>query len=187
MVPVGQDQIQHLELTNDTVRWFNNRYGEYFKEVKPLLTEIPKVMSLLEPIKKMSKSLGVGHVIELGESPEKIEEKLKKAVTATEGGASSPGAENLLSLLKEFGNKKIYEQFAKAEKDGSIRYGELKKELAQAIGNYFADFREKQQTLLQNKSAVIEILEGGAQKAKKVAEKTIEEVRKLVGLYTLSK
>lgn len=181
-VPVGQDQVQHLELTREIARWFNNRYGEFFSEIKPLLTEVPKVMSLLEPTKKMSKSLGGGHVLEMADEPDVIENKLKKAVTATEGGGKAPGTENLLMLLKQFGNAKVYDKFSKAEKDGSIRYGDLKKELVDAISKYFAEFRTKRAALLADKSKLNKILAEGAKKASAVAEKTMAEVRKLVGI-----
>jgi tryptophanyl-tRNA synthetase len=181
-VPVGQDQVQHIELTRDIARWFNKKYGEFFPETKPLLTTIPKVMSLLEPAKKMGKSLGQGHVIELAETPEQIESKLKKAVTATEGGAGSPGVQNLLLLLKEFGTTKMYTQFTQAEKDKSIRYGDLKNELAKNIADYFAEFRQVREKLLHNKKQIEKIMEGGAKQAKKVAEKTMEDVRLLIGI-----
>ncbi len=182
IVPVGQDQVQHVELTRDVARSFNNKYGEFFPEAKHLLTQVPKVMSLLEPEKKMSKSLGVGHVVELRESPEEIENKLKKAVTATTGGVQAPGVVNLLGLLKEFGDKKIYNDFVEAEKDGSIRYGDLKKALAEAIANHFAEFRTKREKLLKDPKKLDKILAGGAAKAQKVATKNMVEVRKLVGL-----
>jgi tryptophanyl-tRNA synthetase len=84
-VPVGQDQTQHMELTNDMVRWFNNRYGNYFTPPKLLLTDVPKAMSLLEPTKKMSKSLGAAHVIELADEPEVITNKLKKSRNSDRG------------------------------------------------------------------------------------------------------
>lgn len=182
LVPVGQDQIQHIELTRDIARWFNKKYGDYFPETKHLVTNLPKVMSLIEPTKKMSKSLGQGHVIELLEEPEAIMNKLKKAVTATEGGGNSPGAHNLLLLFKEFGSKELHDQFSKAEKDGSIRYGDLKKELAAAIGNYFADFRQRRTELLHDPQAVMKILEKGKERAEQVAQTTMEKVRKLVGI-----
>lgn len=197
LVPVGQDQKQHVELMRDIARWFNNRYGsprpprlgeagggagEYFREAKPLLTEIPKVMSLLEPMKKMSKSLGADHVIELADPPEEIERKLKRAVTATEGGGHAPGAENLLRLLQLFGDKQTAERFAAAEKDGSIQYGDLKNELADALAQSFAPFREKRKKFLANPSNIEKILHKGAKKAKKVAEATMTDVRKLVGI-----
>ncbi len=182
LVPVGQDQVQHIELIRVIARAFNKRYGEYFPETKHLLTEIPKVMSLLEPTKKMSKSLGAGHVIELCEDQKQIETKLKKAVTATEGGAAAPGVQNLLLLLKQFGSSETYETLAKAEKNGTIRYGDLKQELATAIANYFADFRTRRSDLLANPKEIEAILANGAVKAQKVAAKTMQDVRKLVGI-----
>lgn len=181
-VPVGQDQVQHLELAHDTVRWFNNKYGEFFKDVKPLLTEVPKVMSLLEPTKKMSKSAGENHYIGIGDEPSVIENKLKKAVTATEGGGTAPGVQNLLMLLKQFGDAGAHQQFVQAEKDGTIRYGDLKKVLGESIAQYFANFRAKRAELLAHPKKLDEILEIGAENAKKVAEKTMEEVREIVGL-----
>lgn len=180
--PVGQDQVQHLELARDTARWFNNKYGEYFKEVKPLLTEVPKVMSLLDPVKKMSKSLGQGHVIELADEPSVILSKLKKAVTASEGGEGAPGVQNLIMLLKQFAGKEQQAKYLAAEKDGSIRYGDLKETLATAISNHFADFRKKRAELLADPAKLEAILAEGAAAAKEVASQTLSEVYKLVGL-----
>ena len=110
-VPVGEDQVQHVELTRDIARWFNKKYGEYFAEVKHVLTNVPRVKSLLDPNKKMSKSLGAGHVIELADEPDVIQKKLSKAVTATEGGGKAPGVDNLLLLLKQFGTEEQYQEF----------------------------------------------------------------------------
>lgn len=183
VVPVGQDQVQHVELTRDVSRWFNNRYGEFFPEVKHVLTSVPKVMGLLDPSKKMSKSDGnPGNVIELHDEPEIIEAKFKKAVTANAGGGSAPGVQNLLLLLKEFGGKKIYEQYLAAEKDGTIRYGDLKSALAVAIADHFADFRKKRTALLADEKKLLKILETGASEAGKVAKNTMVQVRKLVGI-----
>lgn len=182
MVPVGQDQIQHVELTRDTARWFNHKYGEYFPETKHLLTHLPKVMSLLEPTKKMSKSLGKDNVIELADEPETIEKKLKKAVTATEGGGEAPGVANLLSLLREFGEEKTHRVFVQAEKDKTIRYGDLKKSLAESIANYFSDFRAERAKLLKDEKALEKIMAEGASQAREVAIKTMIEIRKIVGL-----
>lgn len=181
-VPVGQDQVQHLELTRDTARWFNNRYGDYFQEVKPLLTDIPKVMSLLEPTKKMSKSAGPGHVLEMNDDPDTITKKLKKAVTATEGGGEAPGVANLLALLKQFGGNDLHKRFAAAEKDGTIRYGDLKTALADAVSAYFADFRTTRASLLGRPTELADILAAGAARAHKVAAKTLAEVRTRIGL-----
>ncbi len=182
LVPVGQDQVQHVELTRDVARWFNNRYKKYFPETKPLLTKIPKVMSLLEPNKKMSKSKGENHAINLSDDPETIEKKIKKAVTASGSGESAPGVENLLLLLREFGEEKVYKQFVKAEKNGNIRYGDLKKEVSESLANYFADFRKKRSQLLANKKSLQKIMDKGGKKANKVAEKTMKDVRKIIGI-----
>lgn len=182
LVPIGKDQVQHLELTNDILRWFNKRYGEYFAEVKPLLTQTPKIMSLLDPAKKMSKSEGGDGTINLADEPEEIVRKLKKAVTATEGGGNSPGSQNLLLLLKEFGTKEEYNEFSKAEKDGSIRYGDLKKVLADSISNYFSEFRKRRAELLNNPEELRRLLERGAEHAREVAQKTMSEVRKRIGI-----
>lgn len=182
VVPVGLDQVQHVELTRDIARFFNKRYGQFFPETKHLLSEVPKVMSLLEPTKKMSKSLGEGHVIELADEPDVIEKKLKKAVTATEGGGASPGVDNLLLLLKHFGDQHLYSAYKKAEKDGTIRYGDLKKDLAQALSTFFADFRKRRAELLKNPKEIHALLEQGAEKAGKVAQKTMKDVRTLIGI-----
>ncbi len=191
-VPVGIDQVQHVELTRDIARWFNTRYGDYFPETKSVLTEIPKVMSLLEPKKKMSKGLGGNHVIELADEPDVIHKKLKKAVTATEGGEDAPGVENLLRLLKQFsiqgrsalggGTSEVYQKFVDAEKSGGIRYGDLKSALAEEIGNYFLDFRSKRNELLEDPDALAEILMKGAESARKIAQSTMDDVRKMVGI-----
>ncbi|MBT3816802.1 MAG: tryptophan--tRNA ligase [Candidatus Magasanikbacteria bacterium] len=181
-IPVGEDQIQHVELARSTARWFNNKYGEYFTEPEALITEVPRVKSLLEPTKKMSKSLGAGHVIEISDSPEVILKKMKKAVTASEGGDASVGVENLLLLLKHFGLEKQYKEYAAAQKDGSIRYGDLKQDLSEVIADHFSSFREKREELLSHHDAIADHLFAGAKKAQAVAQKTMEDVRKMVGL-----
>lgn len=181
-VPVGEDQVQHVELTRDVARWFNNRFDDYFPETKVLLTKTARVKSLLEPNKKMSKSLGEGHVIELADEPDMIQKKLQKAVTATEGGGKAFGVENLFGILKEFADKKSFDRFSAAEKDGSIRYGNLKQALGKAIAETFADFRERRKNLLAEHNEIAALLIVGADKAKKVAGETMREVRKLVGV-----
>src|SRR3989338_1038835 len=181
-VPVGEDQVQHVELTRDIARWFNNRYAYNFPETAAVLTETPRVKSLLEPDKKMSKSLGQGHVIELGEESSSIEKKIQRAVTATAGGGIAPGAQNLLLLYKHFGDPAHYERFIREEKEGTIRYGELKTELSSALSNYFADFRARKQKLLANPDRVAKIFAAGAKQAREVAQVTMKQVRQKIGI-----
>lgn len=181
-VPIGQDQVQHLELTNDIARRFNSRYGGRFAPVKPLLTSTPKIMSLLAPDKKMSKSLGAGHALALADEPEVVLSKLKKAVTATEGGGGAPGAANLLLLLKQFGQASVHKKFAEAEKNGTIQYGQLKAALAEAISSAFADFRARRAELVGNPGQLADTLARGAKSARAAAGETMREVRALIGL-----
>lgn len=180
-VPVGQDQVQHIELTRDIARWFNKRYKNYFPKTEAMLTEIPKVMSLLEPTKKMSKSLGENHVLELADTPSIIEKKLKKAVTDS-GQGEAPGASNLMLLLKNFADEETNKKFITAGKEGSVRYGDLKKMVADSIMLYFAEFREKRSELLSDKAKLREILNAGADKARKTAQSTMKDVKEIVGI-----
>jgi len=182
LVPVGEDQVQHVELTRDIARWFNNKYEKYFPETKALLTKIPRVKSLLAPDKKMSKSLGEGHVIELADAPGVIQKKISKAVTATEGGGQAPGVDNLLMLLKEFASEKVYQEFVQAEKNKTIRYGDLKKVLAENILEHFKEFRKKRAEFLKNPKKLEKIMAAGAKQAQKVADGTMREVREMIGL-----
>ena len=169
-VPVGQDQIQHLELTHDTTKWFNNKYQtQYFKDIKPVLTEIPKVMSLIEPTSKMSKSAGAKHYIGIDESPEVIMQKLSKAVSTPEG------IKNL---------KVIYNAFQKSmpgEFDEN-KMAETKKIIGTGIADYFEDFRKKKSELMKDKKKVMKILEQGKKKAQPIAQRTLSEVKEIIGL-----
>jgi tryptophanyl-tRNA synthetase len=183
IIPVGYDQLQHLELTNEIVRRFNNKFGQYFKEIKPLMTKMPKVMSLIDPTKKMSKSYGENHVINLNDSPETIKEKIKGAVTGTgTEDTTPPGALNLIMLLNEFGTQKQTDYFNQALKTKTIKYAELKEVLAQAIIDYFADYRANKEKLLANPKIIEKVLSDGAKKAQKVAHQTISEVKERIGV-----
>ncbi|MEK7606737.1 MAG: tryptophan--tRNA ligase [Patescibacteria group bacterium] len=183
LVPVGKDQIQHLELTNDIVGFFNNRFGEYFERVKPLMTEAPKVISITEPEKKMSKSLGPKTYIALRDEPQIILEKIKRAPTGMGNERTiPPGAQNLLELLRHFAAGSDFRRFSTEAKDGTIRYSELKETLARSIADFFSDFRTRRMALEKEDSKINKILETGAKKAKTVATKTLREVKDRVGL-----
>lgn len=181
-VPIGQDQEQHLELTRKTVKKFNNKFGNYFKEPKSIFTTTPKVMSLVEPTKKMSKSYGNNHCIYLTDEPDVIKKKISKAVTGTgQEKTIPPGAQNFLTLLKEFGSPQTAE-FEKQIKNQTIKYSELKTHLTEVISAYFADFRAKREELANNPQYLEKVLKQAAQKAQPIAQNTMKEVKKLVGL-----
>jgi len=180
-VPVGDDQVQHVELTRKVARLFNKKYGQYFIEPEVLLTKAPRIMSLLDPEKKMSKSLGSAHYIGIAEEPEVISEKLKKAVS-DEGHGNSPGGTNLLLLLENFAHPEAVEYFFKQKESKEIKFDELKEQLADAIANYFEDFREQRKKLAQDEKYINKIISQGSAKAEEVAARTIKEVRERVGL-----
>jgi tryptophanyl-tRNA synthetase len=180
-VPVGEDQVQHVELTRDTARAFNRVYGETFPETKPLLTKTLRVMSLKEPNKKMSKT--GDETILLIDQPDEIERKFKGAVTATSGGGESPGVANLFLLLEAFADAETVRKFRGAEGDGSIRYAELKSVLAAKVTEHFAEFRQRHAGISDDE--VIAVLKQGAAKAQTAADRTIKEVREKVGLLPL--
>lgn len=183
LVPIGQDQIQHLEFSRNIARFFNNKFGETFTEPKALLTETPKIMSLTDPTKKMSKSLGPKSYIGINDSPETIKEKMKKAVTDIgTTGKMTPAAENLFLLLKILGKPGHYEEFLSEHKKRTIKYSQLKESLAQDIAAYFAPFRAKRKELEAKPEYVKEILADGAERAKKIACETMKEVKEKIGL-----
>lgn len=170
LVPVGQDQIQHVEITRDTVRWFNHKYQtQYFAESQPLLTANQKIMSLLEPQSKMSKSLGDKHWIGIGEEPEAIEKKLAKAVTTPEGVA------NLKSIYQAFREKMPGEFLAS-------NMAETKKIITQGLTDYFADFRQKKKALLAEEKKLLTMLKSGQDRARPIAQQTLQEVKEIIGL-----
>ncbi len=184
-VPVGEDQVQHVELTRDIVRFWNNRFGQTFAEPKPILTKTARVMALNFPEKKMSKSIP-GSTILLSDSPSEIRAKVRKAVTDTTPapkGEKSPGVQNLFTLLTEFAPPDEVSKFERAHRDGSIRYAELKDAVADHIANYFADFRAKRAALLRKPKEVQKIFTSGGKKARAVADATMKRVHAVTGLH----
>jgi tryptophanyl-tRNA synthetase len=179
-VPVGEDQVQHVELARVAARKFNNRFGKTFPEPRPFVKEPLRIMSLTDPAKKMSKT-GDESLL-LDDSPSEIHRKLKKAVTASQAGQKSPGEENLMLLLSHFGKADEVRHFTEAQNAGTLKYSELKEILAADIAGYFADFREKKRALLARPVFLAEILAQGSRKAAEVARRTMAEVRQKIGL-----
>jgi tryptophanyl-tRNA synthetase len=179
-IPVGQDQFQHVELTRKIARYFNNKFGQTFEEPKEVITKTPKIMSLADPTKKMSKSHGPKTYIGINDAPEVIESKIKKAVSTTE--YDKDVYDFYATLLEEFGSAKNKEYFAPQFKGKNIKFSELKKALAEDIAEYFRPFREKRAELEKNPELVKDILRKGAEKANIRAQETMNEVRKKVGL-----
>lgn len=186
-VPVGEDQVQHIELTRRIARRFNARFGETFPEPEVLLTEALRIMSPAEPTRKMSKSLGPKHYIAITEPEDTIREKIKTAVTdvgpRTETQEKSPGVANLFLLLRLTAPKEIYDQFEADYARGVLKYEPLKR----AVANYLVKTLEpiRARRAMLKESHVREILHEGARKARAVARQTLAEVRERIGVGKL--
>jgi len=182
-VPVGDDQLQHLELTRTLARKFNNKFGKTFIEPRVLLTRTPRVMSLINPEKKMSKSQPESCLF-IEDSPEEIKNKIKKATTDSgseikHDRKNKPAISNLLEIYSALSGDAIQ----KLEKKFSGKnYSTFKNDLTDVIIDYFADFRKKKPVLMKNQLKLSSVLATGSQKAAKVADKKIIEVKKKVGL-----
>lgn len=186
-VPVGEDQVQHVETTRVIARAFNKRFGETFAEPSALLTATPRVMSLTEPAKKMSKSRGPNSYLALDDEPEVILAKLKRVPTEPTGIVSKErleredyaGVRLLFDLLDLFGSEGERKAAYAGEK---VSYGALKNRVAEVIGLHFAEYRERKKKLLASPGKVLKALEDGAKRARKAAEATMKEVRRKTGL-----
>ena len=189
-VPVGADQKQHLELSRDIAQKFNNDYNckNFFPLPEPLISKnIPRVMSLRDGTKKMSKSEESDYSrINLTDSADEISKKIEKAKSDSEAIPSNkkllenkPEALNLLSIYSELTKKsldKIISEMAGKE------YSILKKNLAEALINEITPVGKEIQKLLQDKSHLKKILKKGTEKANIIAEENLKNIREKVGL-----
>jgi len=187
IVPVGEDQSQHLELARDIAQRFNSLYGETF--VMPA-THLPalgaRIMGLDDPEKKMSKSAaGSGHAVSLLDPPEVIRKKILRATTDSNPGVDfdDPGAgvRNLLSIFQAFrgwNDGKMRAHFA------GMRYGDLKKQVAEAVIESLEPIQKRYREIMAEPGFVAQVLESGAEKVRPIANDTVNKVKKAMGLYT---
>jgi len=180
-VPVGNDQLQHLELTREVARKFNHTFGEMFPEPEAKLTKGARIMSLSHPENKMSKSDSEKSFITLDDEPDRIKAKLKKAVTDTgTSGELGPGAQNLITILSIIAPDTAKE-FEASGKAGTIRYGDLKTTLGEKLADYLGPFRERRADLASRPGDVWEILAAGREKAHKLAAATLAQAKDKMG------
>ncbi|KMT65064.1 tryptophan--tRNA ligase [Catenovulum maritimum] len=186
-VPVGHDQKQHLELSRDIATRFNNIYGDVFKIPDPYIPETgARVMSLLEPTKKMSKSdANPGNFIGLLEEPKKITKKIKRAVTDSDEQAriyfdvdEKPGVSNLLSLLSCATGKSVEALVPEYE---DKMYGHLKGDVAEAVVALLEPIQTRFKALRSEQTELNRIMAEGAEKASARAQETINKVYDAVG------
>jgi len=181
-VPVGEDQIQHLELVRTLARKFNNKFGATFVEPQPLLTKTSKIMSLKDPNKKMSKSQPDGCLF-LDDSPQEIEKKIKSAVTDSGNEVkysqeNKAGISNLMDIYSALSEMPVS---AIEEKYKGKGYGDFKKDLIKIVSDSLKPFR----SLRTTHYALRTILNAGAKKTKKIAQAKMREVKKKLGLPLL--
>lgn len=186
-VPVGKDQEQHLELSRVLARRFNSQFGvELFPEPDPLFTEIPKVMSLADPNKKMSKSLGPKHYIGLFEEETSIRAKIKTAVT--DSGILPPGVEmsagvaNLFEILKACGKKEEVDSLVAEYQAGKRQYSELKETVANALVELTSQLRAQRAEISKDVHGIKTKVKEMSEKAREIARHTLKQVREVTGL-----
>ncbi len=186
-VPVGKDQEQHLEMTRTFANRFNRIYNiEYFPEpvaynFGETLVKIPG----LDGSMKMSKSDNETSAIFLADAPEVIRKKIMRAVTDTgqpdPSQPKSQGVENLFALMRYFSDASTFASFESSYATGAIRYGDMKKQLAEDVITFTTPFREKMLALAADEAYLSKVARMGAEKARASAAKTVREVREIIG------
>ena len=183
IIPVGEDQIQHVELTRDLVNRINNRYGEILTMPKAEMRKVgARIMSLSDPTKKMSKSDPKGDIF-LKDDLKTVRKKIMSAVTDSGSEVkydeeNKPGISNLLTIyaaLKEISIPEAEKHFE------GYRYGDFKKEVADVVCEELDAFQKKYYEILESK-AYEKVLKKGAERASKIANITLNRVKKAVGL-----
>ncbi len=187
VVPVGEDQVQHIELTRDIAVRFNNLFGEVFVLPK---AEVPKVgarlMGLDDPTVKMSKSIEAqrpGHAINLLDDPKTLKKSIMSAVTDSEREVrfehASPGVRNLLTIFQVLSGRTMSDLEAEFEGAG---YGALKRALVEVVGASLAPLQERYRDLIADTARLDGILEDGAQRARAIAGRTLGRAKEALGV-----
>jgi tryptophanyl-tRNA synthetase len=187
LVPVGKDQEQHLEMARNFVNRFNHRYGEVFPEPMAFNygSELIKVPSL-DGSGKMSKSENQNATLYLADEDDIIRKKVMKAKTdagpAEMNSVKPDYIENIFLLMKLVSNEAVVKKFESDFNTCTIRYGDMKKQLGEDMVKFIAPIREKVNSILGNEKYLKEIMEAGAEKARKSAGATMKLVREAIGL-----
>jgi len=182
LVPVGEDQLPHIDLTNEIAKRFNSTFGETFEPVKPHITEGARIMSLQDPMKKMSKTGDEG--IALSDDSDTILEKIKRATTDSGkeikfDEEKKPGISNLLTIYHLLSGKEISElESMYAGKS----YVDFKNDLAEAVVEFLKPFQQKYNDLKDNTDHVISILSNSEEKARMIASTNMANIKAKMGV-----
>jgi tryptophanyl-tRNA synthetase len=187
-VPVGEDQVQHLELSRRIARRFNARFGEFFPEPEPIVGKGARIMSLADPTIKMSKSAGDAHYIGVMEDEASIRKKVRSAVTDTglkPGEDMSPGVATLFEILElsseMIGDTSIVAELHTDFEEGKLMYSRLKDAVFESLMKVLRPIQTRRAEL-EAAGKADEILQQGAEKARAIARENIAKVRELAGL-----
>ncbi|MDE6472067.1 MAG: tryptophan--tRNA ligase [Clostridia bacterium] len=185
LVPVGYDQLQHIEITRDIALRVNNIYGDIFKVPNGFIPKIgAKIMSLQDPTSKMSKSdPNPNAVISCLDTPDVIVKKFKKAVTdsdttITYDPENKAGISNLLGILAVATGKTIEQTVADCQ---GLRYGDLKLRVADSVIEMLRPFQDEYKRLIDSKDYLMACAKDGAQRASEIAEKTLKRFKQAIG------
>ncbi|HUD20676.1 MAG TPA: tryptophan--tRNA ligase [Candidatus Saccharimonadales bacterium] len=184
VVPVGEDQVQHLELAREIVRSVNSHTGKNtLVEPKPLLTKTARVMSLNNPEIKMSKSLP-GGAIGILDTEEEIVRNIKRAVTDSDPAApvKGKGLQNLFDILYDISAPETSAKLEKLYADGKLQYSELKEQLIEDILAFLGPVQKTYQSLIKDPELLRKTLRHGADKARPIAQELLRKIKTDVGL-----
>jgi len=186
-VPVGKDQEQHIEMTRNFAERFNYRYGPVFPASYAFNygEDLVKIMSL-DGKGKMSKSENQMNALYLADDDDMIRKKIMKAITdqgpARPGSAKPDSVEGLFTLLRVVSDPSVAEKFEQDYSQANIRYGDLKKQLAEDMVRFIAPIREKTESIQQDEKYMNLVMEQGTAKARESARATLQLVRDAMGL-----
>jgi tryptophanyl-tRNA synthetase len=186
IVPVGEDQAQHLELTRDIAQRFNSLYGDTFVVPGTSLPAVgARVMGLDDPAQKMSKSAtGANHSVALLDPPDKIRKTLMRATTdsnpAVDFETAGPGVLNLLSIYQAFSGET---DAAMKEKFTGMRYGDLKKQVAEMTIAHLEPFQRRYREIVSDPGYLSSVLREGAARVAPIADGTVRLVKERMGLW----
>jgi tryptophanyl-tRNA synthetase len=185
IVPVGTDQIPHLEFAREVVRSFNHRYGtDILVEPQAKITQIPKVLGI-DGERKMSKSLN--NHIELASSPEETQKRVMSMVTDPQrmrrDDPGNPDICNVFTLHGIFSSREEVEEINQECRKAGIGCVDCKRKLAANLNRHLVPFREKREELAKDPNIVDEVLDDGAKRAKEIASQTMGEVREAIGFF----
>ncbi len=187
IVPVGEDQAQHLELTRDIAQRFNSLYGETFVVPGTSLPAVgARIMGLDDPSQKMSKSTtAANHAVALLDPPDRIRKTIMRATTdsnpAVDVETAGPGVLNLLAIYQAFcgaSDTEMKTQFT------GMRYGDLKKRVAEVVIANLEPFQERYRRIISEPGYLAGVLREGAERVAPIANQTVEIVKQRMGLYT---